>query len=135
MRVILICRSCHRLVHRAVPMAAVEVWRVVLTVLPLLVLVVEAVVMHRVSARLINYVIFGSVLLAELRSAHLRWLLLPPPSCWVLVVLRPPFALALLGLLSGGFLASLTKHRELHVVWVFFGSLGIPICYARVMVV
>jgi hypothetical protein len=135
MRVILMSRPCYRLVHPAVPMTPVEVWRVVLTILPMFVLIIEAVVMHGISARLIHYVIFGRVLLAELRSAHLRRLLLPPPSCCVLVVLGGPFHLALLGFLSGSFLGPLTKHRKMHVVWVLYGSRGIPISCGRVIVV
>jgi len=128
-------RPCHRMVHSAIPMAAIKVWRVVLTVLPLIVLIVEAVVVHGVPARFVHDVVFGRVLLAELWSAHLRCLLLlPPSSCCILVVLSP-FPFAFLGLLSGGFLASLAQHWELHVVWVLFGSLEIPFCDTMMMVV
>ena len=126
-------RPCHRMVHSAIPMAAIKVWRVVLTVLPLIVLIVEAVVVHGVPARFVHDVIFGVVLLAELRSAHLRCLLLFPPSC-ILVVLSP-FPFAFLGFLSGSFLAPLTQNRKLHVVRVLFGSLEIPFCNAMMMVV
>ena len=126
---------CHRLVHSAIPMAAIKVWRVVLTVLPLIVLIVEAVVVHGVPARLIHDVVFGRVLIAELWSAHLRCLLLFPPSCCCILVVLSPFPLAFLGLLNGSFLAPLAQHRELHVVWVLHGSLEIPLCDAMVMVV
>ena len=124
-------RPCHRLVKSAIPLAAVEVWRVVLIVLPLIVLIVETVMMHGVPARLIHDIVFGCVLLAELWSAHLRCLLLPPLCC-ILVVLSS-FPLAFLGLLSGSFLASLTQHRELHRVWLL-GTM-IPLCGVLMMMV
>ena len=126
----------HRLVHSAVPMAAVKVWRIVLTVLPLIVLIVEAVVVHGVPARLVHDVIFGGVLLAELWSAHLRCLLLFPLSSCCIPVDLSPFPFAFLGLLSGSFLAALTQHRQLHhVVRVQLGSLEIPLCDAMMMMV
>ena len=106
-----------------------------MTVLPLIVLIVEAVVVHGVPARLIHDVVFGRVLIAKLRSAHLRCLLLfPPSSCCILVVLSP-FPFAFLGLLSGSFLTPLTQHWELHVVWVLLGSLEISLRDTMMMVV
>jgi hypothetical protein len=127
----------HRLVHSTVPMAAVKVWRVVLTVLPLIVLIVEAaVVVHGVPARLVHDVIFGRVLLAELWSAHLRCLLMFPLSSCCIPVVLSLFPFAFLGLLSGGFLAPLAQHRELlHVVRVLLGSLEIPLCDAMMIMV
>jgi hypothetical protein len=124
-------RPSHRLVKSAIPLAAVEVWRVVLTVLPLIVLIMETVVMHGVPARLIHDVVFGCVLLAELWSAHLRCLLLPPLCC--ILVIHGPFPLAFLGLLSCSFLTSLTQHRELHLV-LLLGTM-IPLCDALMVMV